>query len=332
MTNNAIILVLAYPETIVRVSDEWFSSSLPLVGIGKRNYVKAGHAALVLIHKETAVFDYFDFGRYTTPRGYGRVRSKATDHELDFPFNPQLEQGKLKNLEYILQFLATHPKLTHGEGKMIASVCDCVNYEKAKTFIEAMQEQHFVRYGVFLKEATNCSRFVTSVLIASVTDNKVRKKLIRSTRFTPSTISNVVLANTNGNVYEVSSRGESSVFNSSIKKENRKHFLDKLKGHTPNFVGNLQPKPVANIHDKAQWLGGVGAGAWFELHPTEDRTEFVYKRISADGNIDVHDVFVVASDNFNYQETFKFVHYSNCNFFHVAQKETIFRFDKKRVN
>ena len=41
MDNTGIILTLAYPETIVRVSDEWFSPYLSFFGIGKKNYVKA---------------------------------------------------------------------------------------------------------------------------------------------------------------------------------------------------------------------------------------------------------------------------------------------------
>jgi len=53
MSSNGIILTLAYPETIVMVSKEWFSPFLRFLGIGKKNYLKAGHAAFVLINKKT---------------------------------------------------------------------------------------------------------------------------------------------------------------------------------------------------------------------------------------------------------------------------------------
>ena len=84
MSNSGIILTLAYPETIVMISKEWFSPYLRFLGIGKKNYVRAGHAALVLINKATGVLEYHDFGRYITPEPNGRVRGKDTDNELDF--------------------------------------------------------------------------------------------------------------------------------------------------------------------------------------------------------------------------------------------------------
>ena len=84
MTNSGIILTLAYPETIVMVADEWYSPYLRFLGVGKKNYVRAGHNALVLIDKTTGVLEYHDFGRYITPIPNGRVRGKDTDHELDF--------------------------------------------------------------------------------------------------------------------------------------------------------------------------------------------------------------------------------------------------------
>ena len=39
MSNNGIILTLAYPETVVMVSDEWFLRYLYLLGIGKRLFI-----------------------------------------------------------------------------------------------------------------------------------------------------------------------------------------------------------------------------------------------------------------------------------------------------
>ena len=47
------IIVLAFPDTFVRMSDEFMCKVLPLLGIGTRTHVKAGHAALVLVENET---------------------------------------------------------------------------------------------------------------------------------------------------------------------------------------------------------------------------------------------------------------------------------------
>lgn len=281
MNNSGLIITLAYPETVVRVSNEWFSPFLRFIGVGKKNYVRAGHAGLVLIDKHTGILEYHDFGRYITAQSKGRVRGKETDNELDFSLKAKIEHGEIKNIDEILKFLATNPKLIHGEGKLVASVCDVINYENARDYITTMQQRHFIRYGVFIKYASNCSRFVTTTLIASVTDTSIKKMLIKSTRFTPSTVGNVVIANTQNYIYEVSEDGEISEFTSSVRKENIKYFLDRLKDYEHSFIGNQLPKFVVGVHKKAQWLGGVGAGAWFELHETKKKKRVQIQKNSA---------------------------------------------------
>ncbi|MFI1772520.1 DUF6695 family protein [Thalassobellus citreus] len=329
MNSTGIILTLAYPDTIVMVSEEWFSPFLRFLGVGKKNYLRAGHAALVLINKETGVLEYHDFGRYITPEPTGRVRGSDTDSELHFPVKAEIENNTIKNLDAILEFLATHPKLTHGDGKLVASVCNAVNYEKARTHITNMQNKHFIRYAAFIKDACNCARFVTDTLIASVTDLKMKKNLENSKWFTPSTVGNVLLSNTEAHPFEVSETGNISEFKGSQKSENLRCFLDKLKDHKPCFIGTLESKPVDGLHEKAQWLSGIAAGAWFELHKTEHNVEYHFKRISPYGNIDIQDKFVIDDAAFNYDLEFQFVHYSNCKFFHVKQNGKVFRFERK---
>ncbi|OEK09084.1 hypothetical protein A8C32_14465 [Flavivirga aquatica] len=328
MDNTGIVLTLAYPDTVVMVAEEWYSPLLRFVGIGKKDYLRAGHAALILIDKETGVLEYYDFGRYITPEPNGRVRGRDTDNELDFPIRAVIENNAIKNLNAILVFLATHPKLTHGEGKLLASVCNAVDYKKARTYITGMQEKHFIRYAAFVKKACNCARFVTDTLIASVVDSKMVKVLENSKWFTPSTVGNVLLANTEKQVYEVSELGVISKFKGSQTSENLRCFLDKLKDHKPNLVGTLEPRLVDDLHENAQWLPGIAAGAWYELHKTDETTKYRYRRISPYGNIDVDTVFVVEDASFDYDLEFEFVHYSNCKFFHIKQDETIFRFNR----
>lgn len=329
MNNSGIILTLAYPDTIVMVSEEWFSPFLRFLGVGKTNYLRAGHAALVLIDKKTGVLEYHDFGRYITPEPNGRVRGRDTDNELHFPLKAEIENGELKNLNPILEFLATHPKLTHGDGKLVASVCNAVDYKKARKHITKMQNKHFIRYAAFIKDACNCARFVTDTLIASVTDLNIKKKLENSKWFTPSTVGNVLLADTENHPFEVSETGEISKFEGSQKSENVRCFLDKLKDHKVNLKGTQHPKPVEGLHEKAQWLSGIAAGAWFELHDLKSKTEYRFRRISPYGNIDCDVIFKVEDAAFNYSLAYKFVHYSNCEFFNVEQNGRVFRFDRK---
>lgn len=330
MNNTGIILTMAYPETIVMVADEWYSPFLRYLGIGKKNYLRAGHAALVLIDKSTGILEYHDFGRYITPEPNGRVRGKDTDNELDFPLVAKIKNDKITNLNEILEFLGTHPKLTHGEGKLVASICNTVNYQKAREHITHMQNKHFIRYAAFIKDACNCARFVTDSLIVSVTDLKIKKVLVSSKWFTPSTVGNVLLADTENYVYEVSEEGEISEFQGSQKSENIRYFLDKLKGHKVDFVGTLEPKHNNVKEEHAQWLSGIAAGAWFELHKNGSITDYRFRRISPYGNVDCDAVFKIDDDSFNYDLEYEFVHYSNCKFFHVKQNGTVFRFERKQ--
>ncbi|GGZ77338.1 DUF6695 family protein [Algibacter mikhailovii] len=329
MNNTGIILTLAYPDTVVMVSKEWFSPYLKYIGIGKKNYLRAGHAALVLIEKETGVLEYYDFGRYITTESTGRVRGRDTDNELHFPMQASMAGDSIANINSILEFLATHPKLTHGEGKLVASVCNAVDYNLARSYITEMQNMHFVRYAAFIKNASNCARFVTDTLIASVTNASIRKKLKNSKWFTPSTIGNVLIADTEQYVYEVTENGMISQYTGSKNRENLRCFFDKLRNHEPSVAGSLEPKAVAGLDDNAQWLSGIGSGAWYELYATSKQFEYRYRRISPYGNIDVDAIFILESDGFDYHSTFKIVHYSNCAFFHVEQSGEIFRFNRK---
>ena len=326
MNNSGIILTLAYPETIVTVAKEWYSPFLSYVGVGKKNYLRAGHAALVLINKNTGVLEYHDFGRYITPEPKARVRGRDTDSELEFPIKAQIRGSQIQNLNEILEFLATNPKLTHGDGKLIASVCDQVDYDLARSFIDIMQNQNFIRYAAFIKNASNCARFVTNTLIASVTNSSLRRQLSRSKWFTPSTIGNVVISSMGRTVFEVSPVGQISEYRSTVGKDNRRYFLDRLKDHEPSFIGTLLPQHHDHIDVRAQWLPGIAAGAWFELRPTSNIMEYWFKRISADGHVHVHDIFKVVDVGFVYEQDFEFLHHSNCKNVHIKQNDVIFEF------
>lgn len=327
LKNDAFILTLAYPETIVSHAEEWYSPLLKYVSIGNKKHVRAGHAALVLISKDTGVLEYHDFGRYIAPSPNGRVRSRETDFELNFPITATIKNDNIENLEEILVFLATHPKLTHGDGNLYASVCNTIDYNSARTHIIKMQNKDFIRYAAFIKDACNCARFVTDTLIASVTDVSINKKLRKSKWFTPSTIGNVVIADTENHVYLVSEEGDIKEFQSTVSKENRRLFLDRLGDYNPSLVGTLEPKHNAIKSNHAQWLGGVAAGAWFEIYDLNSTVEYRFRRISPYGNVDADGIYKATSSGFKIDVDYKFIHYSNCLFYHIDQKSTQYRFE-----
>lgn len=324
MVNDAFVITMAYPKTIVMVADEWYSPFLRFLGVGKKDYLRAGHAALVLIEKKRGELEYHDFGRYITNVPNGRVRGKKYDRELDFPIKAFVENNQIKNLEEILLFLASVPRLTHGDGELVASVCNEINYNSAKNHIKKMQRKGAIRYAAFKKNASNCARFVTTTLIAGVTNPKIRKKLVNSQWFTPSTVSSVVLASSSGEVYKVTPE-KLEQFSSTVFKENRKYFLDRLKGYRANLEGTMTPKKVKGLHKNAQWLSGIAAGAWYEL--TDDGSladnEVRMRRLSAYGNIDVDAVFNKAN-GFTLDASFRVIHNSNCAYCTVKQDDKVY--------
>lgn len=325
--NDGLIISLAYPETVVKLANEWYSPFLRYLSVGNRDFVRAGHAALVLIDKSTGILQYYDFGRYITSTPYGRVRGRETDFQLDLPLVANIENNEITNLDELLKFFATHPKLTHGDGNLYASVCNAIDYNKAKQYITSMQNKGFIKYAAFIKDACNCSRFVTECLMASVTDKAIKSRLHKSKYFTPSTIGNVVTSDTENFVYIVSQTGELSQFNSTVKKMNRRLFLDDLGDYNPSLHGTLEPSHNNKKSDHAQWMSGIGEGAWFEIHPIGSHIEYRYKRISNYGNIDCDAIYKVCDEGFNIDLNYQFMHYSNCQFFHINQNDNTFRFE-----
>lgn len=315
------IIVLAYPDTFVTVSDEWICKFLPLVGLGTRKYIKAGHAALILIENQTCEARYFDFGRYITPKGYGRVRGANTDVELEIPFKAQLGADEsLENVEDFLLWLDANPHKTHGEGRLLASVCEVVNFEIAEDHIMNLQRRGSVLYGAFSKTESNCSRFVTDTILAATREKGIRKALNFNKLFTPSTVGNVEKAATSAIIYEVQN-GKVGAFNSSAFKENLKNYFHKKRPSSENIILPTLPKTV-------QKLSGTGSSAWFDLI-TERLPEdhFRIKRYNDWHEVDFDGVYK-ALDKFDVEKTFHFTYDSHCAYCHILQFDKKIRFEK----
>ena len=103
-------IVIAWPECTAR-GDESILILLRKAGIVKNLNMRVGHAAICLINPQTAEVLYYDFGRYITPRGYGRARSKYTDPTLVLETRATFDEDKnLTNVEDIAQELDAKSK------------------------------------------------------------------------------------------------------------------------------------------------------------------------------------------------------------------------------
>lgn len=327
MQYTGYIIVLAYPETVVRTATKEISSKIwPLFGVGGKHSVMAGHAAFLLVSKNTGAVNYFDFGRYVTSEGMGRARSEKTDCELAIPISAVFDRDAIVNLEEILFFVEKHPEKTHGAGRMIASVNAHINYEKAFRFVENLQKKGEVPYGAFLKKGSNCARFVTDVLLHATYDQQCRKKLRRSKFFTPSPIGNVVNGKTEEKIVEVHRQKIRSYKYDSVLKEHRNYFLKKVSQEI-NKYGNMMPLKSFYNPPNGQWLSGIGAGAWFEIEKCVKNCYTISRR-GAKGELHVRDSFLVNQSGFEIEKPYKFLHGSHCNICWVQQRRKVYVFQR----
>jgi len=321
MIHSGKLIVLAYPDTYVRMSDEWQCKLLPLVGLGTWKQIKAGHAAIVLIENKTGKANYYDFGRYVTPDGFGRVRSSATDAELEIPFKAKLiGNGPLKNLNEFLLWLEANPQKTHGEGRLLASVCEEVDFKKAQNYILKLQEKGSMPYRAFKEDGSNCARFVTETILASVKNKKIIKTLHHNKRFSPSTVGNVEIAASSG-IFEVIN-GVLKEYTSTALKENLTNYFHREKKRM------VVERTLPILPEEAKKLSGIGSNAWFEIELLEDSDTF-YRIIRYN---DLHEIDYVGvyntQDDFNVFEDFKITYDSHCEFCHVIQNDKKIKFQK----
>ena len=326
---DGIIIILSYPDTIVRPA-YWEPSSKiwPLLGIGGKHAVQAGHAALLLIKKGQSEINYFDFGRYITTYGNGRVRAKEVDPDVAISINAEFKNGALSNLKEILLWIEKHPERTHGDGRLVASMHDEIDFTKADNFIHQLIEEKEIPYGAFIKNGTNCARFVTDTIIASSSNKKIGKQLKKSNLLTPSPIGNVIKGNTNNIIYNVYKQNITTYKNRSITKEYRASFFNKFDGN-PNLIGTELPNKNIFELKNGTWLGGIGSGAWFMVEQQINTTTYKIARYTHKGKKDFEGLFSINKTCFNHLTMHNFLHPTNCKEIFIEQKNKKYSLKKK---
>jgi len=328
MDDTGLIVILSYPDTFVRQAYGELSSKIaPFFGVGGKDKIQAGHAALLLVDKSTGQVNYYDFGRYITSEGYGRVRSKETDPELYVPIKAVFKNGVLSNLKAILVWLESNPTKTHGDGRLVASVSDNIALEKANNYITKLIFNKEIPYGAFVKNGSNCARFVTDTIIHSTNNKRVKNKLKISSCFTPSPIGNVIKGLTQNTIYSVLDGGFSLYENRSVLKEYKACFFNKSDEEVDKVGSELPDLDYFNLKS-GTWLGGIGSGAWFNLDDKISEDLYVISRYDKFGNQDFKAVFKCEDEGFNFLIPFNFVHPTNCVEVFLEQNNKVFVFRK----
>lgn len=329
---NAIIIILSFPDTIVRPAYWEFSSKIwPRIGIGSKHAVQAGHSALLLIKKNEPEIKYFDFGRYITSYGNGRVRSFETDPEIFIPLKASFENNTLTNLDTILLWLEKHPEKTHGEGRLIASVNQHINYDNAIKFIYNLIDKKEYPYGLFIKKGSNCARFVTDTIINSCTKKSIQLKLKRSNLLTPSPIGNTLKGKTDEVVYIVKNQTIREYKNRSILKEYNAAFFKTFGTYEPNLIGTELPDTKKFNLSNGTWLPGIGSGAWFMVEEKIDAIRYKISRYTISGEKDFEGIFIADNSSFNLKQNHDFMHPTNCREMYITQNNQAFIFEQVKL-
>ena len=310
-----IALVLAWPESWSKAPEPIFKL-MEKVGFLKSRFFQAGHAAVVLIEGKTGNVEYFDFGRYTSDKGKGRVRSMKSDPKLEMSVTGRFDNnGKLKNLSEILVHIDSMPDETHGDGRMYVSVCKDFDFETCKSFVEGLQSMGSVDYRSFLPNSTNCAQFVADAMVAGVTCRKTKNRL----RF-PFTL---LRATPIGNVEAISTPQNYIVSEGEITVKDRINRLQVFwlfftgmlknitgKNLTGRFPDNLEtPIRHRNISLEAQWLRGLGEGTWLTLLPF-DGEDSRYRILgqSATGQVEYDYLADSGGDEIDFDQPYQFVY------------------------
>lgn len=196
MKKTDFIIPLAWPETMVISAGAWYDSLTSRLGFLKNGKYRVGHSATLIVNATSGKVYYFDFGRYHTPLGFGRVRDEETDCELKLNTIADAKNGRIQNIEMILLEIANN-KSNHGDGRMYASVLSEVDFKKGYTYGKKIQKRGAILYGPFVKEGTNCSRFVASMMQASSPSLIKTLRLKYPFCISPSPKRNVAIANPN---------------------------------------------------------------------------------------------------------------------------------------
>ena len=176
--------VISWPETLCKQASSWYDPVLKLFRINKNGYYKVGHSAMVLIDKTNGECKYFDFGRYQTPLGYGRVRDAITDSDLKLTSIVEIGSNGIPNVEELTIEL-TNKEACNGTGDPVLGVTR-VDYNEVIGRIKMFQQQNFIPYGPFVRNGTNCSRFVRDAIVAGLDEPLLRFMLKYPWTYTPS--------------------------------------------------------------------------------------------------------------------------------------------------
>ena len=269
--------------------------------------------ALLLIKKGEEKIHYFDFGRYISPPKYGRVRNELHDIELRIPIKAKWKKEILLNRKEILLFFGNNPEITHGDGRLVASFCEDINFKKAYNFINKLIKKEFIKYDIKGRNTTNCSRFVYYTIYNSITSKKIKRRMLYISFITPSPVGVVIKSSTDKKIYNVK--------NQEIKKLKKGYLWRMLKEF---LLKNFEIKDITNYYNpvgkspfkNGHWLGGEGDGKWYSIEH-KGGNNFIGRKNILNGEILV--IELISEKKIDLTKDYQITYPSNDLFFTINQ-------------
>jgi hypothetical protein len=264
------IITIAWPRALAKQTDAGYNDVARALGINRRGYYRAGHAALILVHAADSSCHYFDFGRYHSPFGTGRVRSATSDHDLALRTKAHIQGRRILNFRELLEEVLKNPS-SHASGPMWAGYVRA-DFQSAVEAAERLQEASPTVYGPFVKGGTNCTRFVRTVALKAKMPLAHHLRMAVVPMLTPTALNNVAALWHHVRI---------------PKKENVVLEECKVRRYCPPVLLDTTlpapPRPV-NVPDDAQWVAGETGGSWFHL--IAQGASFRLDRYCAEGEIE----------------------------------------------
>lgn len=323
---NDYAIILTWPDATIRGDEKWMMF-FKKIGIVKNLNFKVGHTGIVIIKGATGEMLFYDFGRYISPRGYGRARSECSDPLLKISLKANIRDGKIRNIDEIASYFEDMKPAMYGEGRLYFSIAEGIDFQLAKDFGDQWVEKGTYPYGAVAKNNNNCSRFITRMLIHSSPRYHYWHSINLPETIKASPISNVVNVVPNRMIYSYCpsegirhfkmNRWQSFLF---LVKQLGDNVTPSKATLLPNdqIIGavDYRFKPIT-VPKEATYLGGVGDGAWYAVNP-KGSNQFIIKRYTTAGNLE-YIVLGEATNLVKPDRPWKVVYDSHLLFTHIEQ-------------
>ncbi|WKK58812.1 MULTISPECIES: DUF6695 family protein [unclassified Sphingobacterium] len=326
MSYKDFAIILTWPDATIRGDEKWMMF-FKKIGLVKNLNFKVGHTGVVIVDHHSGEMLFYDFGRYITPRGYGRARSKYSDPKLHIRLQAIIENNKIKNIDQIVEYFEDMKPAMYGEGRLFFNIVSDINFQEAKAYGDYCVEQGTYPYGAVARNNNNCSRFITRMLMKASDKYHYWHGINLPETIKASPISNVVNANKDRIVYSYSPTDGMQSFR--MNRWQSFGFLLKQLGDnvfrnranqlpTDLIIGAMAfgSKPIT-VPKHAKYLGGVGDGAWYYLN---QRNEFTVEvsRYTTQGELE-YVVLGESTEPLRLTEEWEIAYDSHLLFTHIKQ-------------